>query len=236
MRHRIAGKKLSRDSEHRKALKRNLAASLFIYGRIRTTEPRAKFVRGFVEKLITIAKKGDLNARRRVIALLQDRFIVDEEETDVKRNKSFKVVKGPRLIQKLFSEIAPKYADRPGGYTRIVKLPKRRLGDGGALVYLELIDPEEEKPKRKVDSSISRRKKAQSRMQLMGKLLKKSSKSSVQSETQATSETEQEEKAVSEETTQQAQQQVESTEQVSSEETQQQSAGSEDKQEEKNES
>ncbi len=177
MRHKIAGKKLSRDSEHRKALRRNLAASLFIHGRIKTTEPRAKFVRGFVEKIITIAKKGDLNARRRVIALLQDRFIVDDEETDVKRNKSFKVVKAPRLVRKLFSEIAPKYADRSGGYTRIVKLPQRRLGDGGALVYLELIDPEEEKPKRKVDSSISRRKKAQSRVQLMNKLLKKSAKS-----------------------------------------------------------
>jgi len=178
MRHRIAGKKLSRDSEHRRALKRNLAASLFIHGRIKTTEPRAKFVRSFAERLITIAKKGDLNARRRVIALLQDRFIVDEEETDVKRNKSFKVVKAPRLVRKLFEEIAPKYMDRPGGYTRIVRLPQRRLGDGSPLVYLELIDPEEEKPQHKPDSSISRRKKAQSRIQLMNRLLKQAGKSS----------------------------------------------------------
>ena len=176
MRHRIAGKKLSRDSEHRRALKRNLAAALFIHGRIKTTKPRAVFVRGFVERLITLAKKGDLNARRRVIALLQDRYIVDEEETDVKRSKSLKIVKGPRLIRKLFDEIAPKYADRPGGYTRIIRLSDRRLGDNGKLVYLELIDPEDKKPEKKSKTTGSRSKKAQSRIQLMNRLLKSSSK------------------------------------------------------------
>ncbi len=235
MRHRISGKKLSRDGEHRKALKRNLAASLFIHGRIRTTEPRAKFVRSFVEKLITIAKKGDLNARRRVIALLQDRFIVDEEETDVKRNKSYKVVKGPRLIRKLFSEIAPKYADRSGGYTRIVKLPQRRLGDGSALVYLELIDPEEEKPKRKVDSSISRRKKAQSRIQLMNKLIKKTGKAP-KSVSADNSEQEQKQNVEAEKAEQVEQAESQSAAMAESQENQSQTssaeAGQEDKKEE----
>ncbi len=176
MRHLIAGKKLSRDPEHRIALRRNLASALFINGKIKTTEQKAKFVRGFAERMITLAKKGDLASRRRVIALLQDRYIVDAEETDVKRSKSYKIVKAPRLIHKLFSEIAPKYADRPGGYTRIIHLSDRRLGDNGKLVILELIDPKDEKPEKKTKVTSGRRKRAQSRVQFMNSLLKGSNK------------------------------------------------------------
>jgi len=164
--------KLSRDKDHRKALMRNLAAALFISGRIKTTLPKARFVRRFAENLITIAKQGDLNARRRVIALLQDRWIVDAQETDVKRDKSLNIVKGPRLIKKLFDEIVPKFANTTGGYTRIIHLADRRIGDNSELCYLELIDPTEEKKTKKARTGGNRRAKTQKRVAMMNKLLK----------------------------------------------------------------
>lgn len=172
MRHRVAGKKLSRDKEHRRALMRNLAAALFIKGRIKTTLAKAKFVRPFAEKLITLAKRGDLHSRRLVLSYLPDRFIVDENETDVKRNKSLKVIKAPKLIAKLFNEIAPRYKDRPGGYTRIVKLAERRIGDSAELVYLELVEPEEVRGKLKLKPTVGRRKKARARIEFYNKLMK----------------------------------------------------------------
>ena len=132
MRHRVAGRHLGRTSEHRLALRRNMVSSLFEHETISTTKEKAKEVRGFAEKLITLAKKGDLAARRRAIALLNNRAIFAEEDG--------KMVKKGTVIGKLFSEIAPRYLDRPGGYTRIIKLPKRRLGDGGQLVLLQLVD------------------------------------------------------------------------------------------------
>jgi large subunit ribosomal protein L17 len=164
--------KLARDKDHRKALMRNLAAALFISGRIKTTLPKARFVRSFVEKLITIAKEGDLNARRQVIAMLQDRWVVNTEETDVKRDKSFNIVKGPRLIKKFFDEIVPKYAKVTGGYTRIIRLSDRRIGDSSELCYLELIDPTQEKKTKKARTGGNRRVKAQKRVALLNKLLK----------------------------------------------------------------
>lgn len=172
MRHRIVTMKLSRDKDHRRALMRNLAACLFISGRIKTTLPKARFVRGFVEKLITIAKEGDLNARRHVIALLQDRWIVDAEETDVKRDKSLNIVKGPRLIKKFFDEIVPKYAKVSGGYTRIIRLADRRIGDNSELCFLELIDPTEEKKTKKAKTGGNRRAKTQKRIAMVSRLLK----------------------------------------------------------------
>ncbi len=138
MRHRIAGRQLSRTSEHRLALRRNLVASLFEHETVSTTLPKAKEVRGFAEKLITLAKQGTLPARRRAIALLNNRAIYKDEDGDM--------VNKVRVIGKLFSDIAPRYLDRPGGYTRIIKLPKRRLGDAGQLVLLQLVGAGEEKP------------------------------------------------------------------------------------------
>jgi len=135
MRHRIAGRKLNRTSSHRLAMRRNLASALFEHETISTTLEKAKEVRRFAEKLITLAKKGNLAARRRVIALLQDRPIYEEEEDG-------KVVKKGTVIGKLFTEIGPRYLDRPGGYTRIIKLSKRRLGDNGRLVLLQLVGSE----------------------------------------------------------------------------------------------
>jgi len=113
-------------------MRRNLAASLFEHGAVRTTEPKAKDVRRFVEKLITIARKGDLHARRLVISRLQDRRICDADGQDV----------GQTVVQKLFDDIAPRYADRPGGYTRIIRLSDRRIGDSGVQVLLQLVEEE----------------------------------------------------------------------------------------------
>jgi large subunit ribosomal protein L17 len=139
MRHRIAGSSLGRDSEHRIALRRNLAASLFESETVSTTIQKAKEVKSFSEKLITLAKKGTLAARRRAIALLGNRTIVKNEEG--------KIVKVSTVIGKLFSDIAPRYLDRKGGYTRIIKLAKTRLGDNGQLVLLQLVGKEHEPKK-----------------------------------------------------------------------------------------
>jgi large subunit ribosomal protein L17 len=135
MRHRVAGRSLSRTSEHRLALRRNMVMSLFEHGTISTTIQKAKEVKPFAEKLITLAKKGTLTARRQAISILNDRDIVAEEDGDL-------VTKGT-VIRKLFSEIGPRYLDRNGGYTRIIQLAKRRLGDGGQLVLLQLVGQEQ---------------------------------------------------------------------------------------------
>jgi large subunit ribosomal protein L17 len=135
MRHRIAGRQLSRTSEHRLAMRRNIVSSLFEHETISTTMPKAKEVRSFAEKLITLARKGTLAARRRAIAMLNDRAIYKDEDG--------KMVKSGTVVGKLFSEIGPRYLDRPGGYTRIIRLSKRRLGDNGKVVLLQLVGQEE---------------------------------------------------------------------------------------------
>jgi large subunit ribosomal protein L17 len=117
LRHRRSGRKLGRDAAHRKALYANLAGALIEHGRIRTTVAKAKEVRPIAEQMITLGRKGDLASRRRAIGYLRS------HET----------------THKLFSEVAPRFTDRPGGYTRIVKLG-RRQGDGAEMAYLELVD------------------------------------------------------------------------------------------------
>ncbi len=127
MRHRVAGKKLNRSSSHRTALRRNLIKELFRHGQIRTTRAKAEAVQGQSEKMITIAKRGiasgdpikELNARRRVASKLND----------------------PEVVRKLFNELAPRYMDRPGGYTRRLKLGWRK-GDAAELVLLSLVQEE----------------------------------------------------------------------------------------------
>ncbi|MDB5054955.1 MAG: ribosomal protein [Bacilli bacterium] len=116
-------KKLGRDSSGRKALFRDLVTDLFIQERIQTTEAKAKELRSIAEKLITLAKRGDLHARRQVAAFVRREQVTADQDA----------------IQKLFSELAPRYAERPGGYTRILKLGPRR-GDAAPMVYLELVD------------------------------------------------------------------------------------------------
>lgn len=132
MRHRITRRQLGRNNSHRLAMRRNIVSSLFEHETISTTMPKAKDVRAFAEKLITLAKKGDLASRRRAIALLNDRPIYEDKDGIN--------VKSGTVISKLFSEIGPRYLDRKGGYTRIIRLPKKRLGDSGQLVLLQLVE------------------------------------------------------------------------------------------------
>lgn len=153
MRHRVAGYKLGRDTEHRKAMRRNMAIALFTHGQITTTLPKAKSVQPLVEKLITTARKGDLNSRRRVVKVIGNPIDIpfdlkDRERKDLRAdgyrvNRYHELQDGPRVVQKLFNEIAPRYADRPGGYTRIVKLATHRIGDGADLCVLQLVGDEE---------------------------------------------------------------------------------------------
>jgi large subunit ribosomal protein L17 len=117
MRHRRTRYQLSRDSAHRKAMLRTMSKQLIEHERIQTSQAKAKALKPKVEKLITLAKRGDLHARRQALSELdQDKFVV----------------------HKLFEEVAPRYADRPGGYTRIVKLGPRR-SDSTEMVFLELV-------------------------------------------------------------------------------------------------
>jgi large subunit ribosomal protein L17 len=140
MRHKVAGRQLSRDTEHRLALRRNMAQSLFEHGKIRTTLPKALEVQPFVEKLITLARRNDLHARRQVIAHLNDRRLTDEDQEFILNEKGNERT----VVQKLFDDIAPRFGDRKGGYTRIIKLPEFRIGDGGDLVLLQLLGDESE--------------------------------------------------------------------------------------------
>ena len=136
MRHRVSGKQLSRTPSHRKAMRRNMAASLFQHGAIRTTEAKAKELRRFVERLITIAREGTLHARRRVIRLLQDRKMANDDGE----------FEDQTVVQKLFNDIAPRYVDRPGGYTRIIRIAERRIGDAGVQVILQLVEETSAEP------------------------------------------------------------------------------------------
>ena len=117
MRHARAGKKLGRTSAHRKALYSNLAGALITHGRIQTTEAKAKAVKPFAEKMITLGKRGDVAAHRQAVAFLRSK----------------------EIAHILFAEVAPRFAERPGGYTRIVKIGPRQ-GDAALMVYLELVD------------------------------------------------------------------------------------------------
>ena len=127
MRHHRKGKKLGRDSAHRKALYSNLAGALIEHGRIKTTLAKAKAVKPIAEEMITLGRRGDLAARRQALAYLRSNDVVTM----------------------LFSDVAPRFADRPGGYTRIVKLGPR-LGDSAEMVYLEVVDYVPPAPKVKV--------------------------------------------------------------------------------------
>lgn len=120
-------RKLGRTSDQRKAMLRDLATSLIVSERIETTEARAKEVRSVVEKLITLGKKGDLASRRNTAKTLRNVEILNEDETT------------QTALQKLFGEIAERYAERQGGYTRILKVGPRR-GDGAESVIIELVD------------------------------------------------------------------------------------------------
>jgi len=172
MRHRKSGSKLGRTTSHRTATLRNLAASLFEHGQIVTTLPRAKAVQPMVEKIVTKAKLGTLHARRQIIStmgwdrtafewLYLAKQATDDEKSQVadlrgraekffpvpasegvERNRYGELRKAPKLVKHIFDHVAPKFKERAGGYTRIVKLGKHRIGDGGELVVLQFVGAE----------------------------------------------------------------------------------------------
>ncbi len=116
MRHRVAGRKLSRDTAHRIAMYRNLVTDLLRYEKVVTTEAKAKEVRALAENMITLGKEGSLHARRQAISFITDK----------------------KVVAKVFDELAPRYAQRDGGYTRLIRLGPRN-GDGASMVRMELV-------------------------------------------------------------------------------------------------
>lgn len=173
MRHRKAGFKLGRTTAHRQAMLRNMAASLFEHGQITTTIPKAKALQPFVEKIVTKAKRGDLHSRRQVVSMLgQDRrafawahipagatdeqresieeqraftegFFDIPESDEIERNRYGELRKAPRIVKHIFDNVAPRFEDRAGGYTRIVKLGQHRLGDAAQLCVIQFVGNEE---------------------------------------------------------------------------------------------
>ena len=134
MRHRRHGKKLNRSGSHRKALRMNLASQLFVHGRIRTTFHKAKFVQGHAERLITIAKRGLAKAEAKGDDLVA---------VHARRQVARRLNNDRDLVGLVFDELAPLYEDRPGGYTRILKLGPRK-GDNAEMALIELVDYEVE--------------------------------------------------------------------------------------------
>ncbi len=173
MRHLRGGYRLGRTTAHRASTLRNIAAGLFEHGQITTTVKKAKAVQPLVEKIITLAKKGDLHARRNVIAklgadrlgfdwiylpknatddekkavgALRDRaskFFNIPDSDKVERNRYGELRKAPKLVKHIFENIAPRFKDRAGGCTRIVKLGKARIGDGSELAIIQFVGAEE---------------------------------------------------------------------------------------------
>ena len=136
MRHGVDGRKLGRKSAHRKALYRALVIALITHERIQTTTPKAKEARRLADRCITFAKKGDLSARRHVASVLNDKT----------------------AVQKLFDELGPRYATRPGGYTRVLKISGMRHGDNAEMSLLEFVK-DGDKPKRATRKAAAKKKK-----------------------------------------------------------------------------
>ncbi|MGP1346868.1 MAG: 50S ribosomal protein L17 [Phycisphaerales bacterium] len=173
MRHRKAGFKLGRTSTHRQAMLRNMAVSLFEHGQVVTTIPKAKALQPFVEKMVTTAKQGTIHARRQIASELgrdrrafewlhtpkgaddaekeivrkqadaaKDFFDIPAADT-VERNRYGELRKSPRIVKHIVDNVAPRFADRNGGYTRIIKLGKRRKGDAAELCVIQFVGAEE---------------------------------------------------------------------------------------------
>jgi large subunit ribosomal protein L17 len=173
MRHGRAGYRLGRTTAHRASTLRHIAYGLFEHGQVVTTIPKAKAVQPMVEKIITLAKRGDLHARRLVVAKLggdrqsfdwlyepkgasdaekeqigkmrehASQFFDLPESSAVERNRYGEVRKSPKLVKHIFDHVAPRFRDRPGGYTRIVKLGKHRVGDASELCVIQFVGAEE---------------------------------------------------------------------------------------------
>lgn len=144
MRHRHDGFKLNRDHEHRMAMFRNMSMALIRHESIITTLPKAKALKPFFERLVTLARKGDLHSRRLAAAKLgpsADAEVVPGDGTDADHRS---------VLQKLFSDLGPRFKERNGGYTRIIKRHQRRLGDAGVTAHIALLKEGEVKAKKKV--------------------------------------------------------------------------------------
>lgn len=198
MRHRVKARKLNRTSSHHKAMQRNLAQSLIQHGQIRTTIEKAKDLRPFVEKLITLArsaKQGSITARRQIHKLLSDRsFIHEDRQADyedlsmAKRQRTLRAPSGRRfrtgqakgklaftgetITHRLINTVAERFSDRAGGYTRLIKLDRRRIGDGGQLAILQFVGDEESPGSLTKPGKTARRRRADSRYALAVKLAK----------------------------------------------------------------
>jgi large subunit ribosomal protein L17 len=207
MRHRKAGRKLNRTTAHRQAMLRNMAASLFEHGQITTTLPKAKALQPFVEKIVTRARKNDLHARRLVESMLggdrnafawsylpknatdADRSAVEEKRDfvegffdipaseEVERNRYGELRKAPKLISHIFKNVAPRFEDRAGGYTRIVKLGRHRLGDAAPLVVIQFVGNEDGP---EIGGSPSTRRRQADRRTAYAAKLRKSAKASAE--------------------------------------------------------
>ncbi len=208
MRHKRAFRKLGRTTSHRKALRRNMAQSLFEHGQITTTLEKAKELRPFAERLITLAKKaraGELGARRRIHHLMGERFFIPAEHqeeyndmSDTERRAARQSRSGRRhrtgdpkgslafttraVSHRLIQDIAERYADRPGGYTRLVRLSSTRLGDQGAQAVLQLVGEEETPGSVPKPGKSARRRRADVRYGAVMKASKKSGARAAQRE------------------------------------------------------
>lgn len=206
MRHRIHHRKLNRTMEHRKALRRNMAQSLIEHGKVETTLPKAKDLRPFVERIVTLGVKvrrcaaarddaGGLRARRQLSRLLGERSLIPAEHqetyegmSDAARAKSLRMVSGRRyrtgeprgklaftgqsVTHRLIETVAARYEDRPGGYTRIIRLAKRRVGDHSPLAILQLVGNEEAPSSLAKPAPSARKKRTDARYAMAVKLSK----------------------------------------------------------------
>lgn len=208
MRHRVHHRKLNRTMEHRWALRRNMTQSLLEHGEIRTTIPKAKDLRPFAERLITLAvrlrkydrsndKAASLRARRAIHRLLGDRAIIPKEHaddynmmSDAQRDRTLRMQSGRRhrtgqpkgklaftaesVIHRLIEDVAPRFEDRAGGYTRVIRLAQRRVGDSSQLAVLQLLGEEESPGPVSKPKKTARRKRADARYRLAAQLAKQS--------------------------------------------------------------
>lgn len=189
MRHLVAGRKLNRTTEHRKAMMRNMAQNLFEHGQIVTTLPKAKAVRPFCERLITLAKKakdGDLSARRRITALMNDRGVIPKDHQEeyeamslVRREKVLRSRSGRRhrlgrakgglkftaesIVRRLIEDVATAFQGRSGGYTRVIQMGVGRKGDNSPKAILQLVGKEESPGSVTRPEKTARRKRADAR-------------------------------------------------------------------------
>ena len=198
MRHRTGYSRINRTTAHHRAMQRNLAQSLIQHGQVRTTVQKAKDLKPFMERLVTLARKakdGSITARRQIHKLLSDRSMIPAEHQSeyddlsmAKRKRALRAPSGRRhrvnkprgklafsgesVLHRLINDVAERFSDRPGGYTRLIKLPKRRIGDGGEQAIVQLVGEEESPGSVTKPAQSARRRRADARYSLAIELAK----------------------------------------------------------------